>query len=203
MLVEGENWYFEHCYFGIENAEVGAYGSHVDWRYEEDGVYYWLWECHYNTLPEDVTTLTCSLSMGALHSNYDEEDKDIVINGSWSIEFTVDIGDVSYVYLTTDIEGVSGFTISEFGVNYVIDTSVNENRWKINVVAVMKGGSEVITGSGFEGTESDEGYFIASSSAVKHWYCQWEVPISLDEVDYLYFVDGAGDFIEGTVIEVG
>ena len=203
VLVEGENWYFEHCYFGIENAEVGAYGSHVDWRYEEDGVYYWLWECHYNTLPEDVTTLTCSLSMGALHSNYDEEDKDIVINGSWSIEFTVDIGDVSYVYLTTDIEGVSGFTISEFGVNYVIDTSVNENRWKINVAAVMKDGSKVITGSGFEGTESDEGYFIASSGAVKHWYCQWEVPISLDEVDYLYFVDGAGDLIEGTVIEVG
>ncbi len=99
VLVEGENWYFEHFYFGIKNAEVAAYGSHIDWHYEEDGVYYWLWECSYDALPDDVTTLNCSLSMGALHSNYDEEDKDVVINGAWSFDFTVDVSEE-----TTDTE---------------------------------------------------------------------------------------------------
>ncbi|MCD7848195.1 MAG: DUF4179 domain-containing protein [Oscillospiraceae bacterium] len=202
MLDSGAEWYFERVVFDIDNANMASYGQRSGWDYVEDGVYYSLYVAEYSTIGDDVETLNCSFSYGRAYY-FDEDGNKVFIGGPWTIDFTVDVGDVSYVYLTTDIEGVSGFTISEFGVNYVIDTSVNENRWKINVVAVMKDGSEVITGSGFEGTESDEGYFIASSGVVKHWYRQWEVPINLDEVDYLYFVDGAGDFVEGTVIDFG
>lgn len=202
MLDSGVEWYFKNIIFDIDNANMAAYGTKNDWKWVEDGAYYILFDADYSTIGDDVDALICSLTMGKIYY-YDEDGNQVFIGGPWTIDFTVDVGDVSYVYLTTDIEGVSAMVMSEFGINYIIDTSVNENRWKINVVAVMKDGSEVITGSGFEGTENDEGYFIGSSGAVKHWYRQWEVPINLDEVDYLYFVDGAGDFIEGTVIEVG
>ncbi len=347
VLVEGEYWYFEHFYFGIENAEIAAYGSHIEWHCEEEGVYYWLWECSYDTLPEDVTTLTCSLRMGALHSDY-EQDDDVVINGSWSfnftvdvsedtedttdssatdsvqeidasgiiesditvtidsamasrnemyflvkvegesfmemldsgaewyfervifdidnanmasyghrsgwdyvqdgayyslyvaqystlsddvetlicsfnygrayyydedgnkvviggpwtIDFTVDVADVTYVTIDTGIEGISEFTISEFGVNYLIDTSVVDfSKGALNMIAVMKDGSEVATEGGWQYTGITDG-LTPSDGDEKHWYRQWAVLIDLDEVDYLYFVDVFGEMIEGTVIEV-
>lgn len=202
MLDSGAEWYFKNIIFDIDNANMAAYGTKNDWEWVEDGAYYRLFDADYSTIGDDVDALICLLTMGKIYY-YDEDGNQVFIGGPWTIDFTVDVADATYVSIDTDIEGVSAMVMSEFGINYIIDTSVNENRWKINVVAVMKDGSEVITGSGFEGTESDEGYFIGSSGAVKHWYRQWEVPINLDEVDYLYFVDGAGDFIEGTVIEVG
>ncbi|MCD7784161.1 MAG: DUF4179 domain-containing protein [Oscillospiraceae bacterium] len=343
VLVEGENWYFEHFYFGIKNAEVAAYASHIDWHYEEDGVYYWLWECSYDTLPEDVTTLNCSLSMGALHSNYDEEDKDVVINGSWSfdftvdvsedttdsqttnsaqeidasgtiesditvtvdsamaskndmyflvkvegesfmemldsgaewyfksiifdidnanmaaygtkndwewvedgayyrlfdadystigddvdalicsltmgkifyydedgnqvfiggpwtIDFTVDVADATYVSIDTGIEGVSGFTVSEFGVNYTIDATVATEKHMFNIVAVMKDGSEVVTDGGWQYTGIVDG-LTPTDDGTKTYIRQWAVLIDLDQVDYFYFVNVLGEMVEGTVID--
>ncbi|MCD7771424.1 MAG: DUF4179 domain-containing protein [Oscillospiraceae bacterium] len=191
VLVEGEYWYFEHFYFGIKNAEVAAYCSHIDWHYEEDGVYYWLWECSYDTLPEDVTTLNCSLSMGALHSNYDEEDKDVVINGSWSFDFTVDVSELTTIALDTDIVGISDLEINEFEVSYIAASEANPCGI---VIAVMKDGTEIST---FTGT----GYLEEDGSS-KHWYSQWETPIDVSEVDYIYFSDGAGNCVDGSVIYV-
>ncbi|MCD8006324.1 MAG: DUF4179 domain-containing protein [Oscillospiraceae bacterium] len=68
-LDPSEHWYFDSCHFDIENAITANYNTCDLWRYEEDGVYYWLWKCNYETLSEDVTSIDCTLDLGALHSN--------------------------------------------------------------------------------------------------------------------------------------
>ncbi len=199
-----EHWYFDSCHFNIDNAITANYGTCDLWRYEEDGVYYWLWECNYETLSEDVTSINCTLDIGALHSNA-FFDGDVVFDGSWSIEFTVDIGDITTVNLSTDIPGITELAITEFGVNYIYDYTVSdrENYPVVNTVAVMKDGTEIRSTGGTGYVERDENGDRLMDYSYSHYYYQWEIPINLDEVDYLYFVDGAGDFIEGTVIEVG
>ncbi|MCD7732857.1 MAG: DUF4179 domain-containing protein [Oscillospiraceae bacterium] len=200
-LDPSEHWYFDSCHFDIVNAITANYNTCDLWRYEEDGVYYWLWECNYETLSEDITSIDCTLDLGALHSNA-FFDGDVVFDGSWSFEFTVDIGDITAISLTTEIPGISELEITEFGSSYLY-TITDDTDYPVYLVAVMKDGTEVNSTGGTGYVERDENGDRLMNYSYSHYYYQWAVPIDLDEVDYLYFVDGARDFIEGTIIDFG
>ncbi len=197
-LDPSEHWYFDSCHFDIVNAITANYGTCDLWRYEEDGVYYWLWECNYETLSEDVTSIDCTLDLGALHSNA-FFDGDVVFDGSWSFEFTVDIGDITTIELTTDIPGISDLEITEFGSSYLY-TITDDTDYPGQLVAVMKDGAEISSIGGTGYVERDENGDRLMNHSYSHYYYQWEVPINLDEVDYIYFTDGYET--DGVIIEV-
>ncbi len=194
-----ESMNFGDCKLITDGASISSI-EYTTMESDEDGVYYVLLRSQYTLTDPNATALDRTLVLSNLHTNCLESD-DMIICGDWNFEFSVDIDNIETVSLETDAPGITELEISEFGCTFTYDYTISDSSWAPNdVTIVTKNGEEIHT------VAAEIEYYREDIDGISKIVTDyrtfiWETPVTLDDVDYIYFTDGFKT--DGVIVEVG